>query len=611
MKTKNAINRLILYPIAITLFTLIGMTVFNPQVEAAPAPTAPAIAAKTDAAWDAGYNTATNRGKSAAGHPFKWYVDMSNVLHIGRGTFSNLSGQTIALNATRIVIDQKVNGSTNMNLAFANSQALQIHGFENITMPAGATSASSLFTGMPNLQGIDVSKWNTANVTNMSGLFRKLNGAGTQTGALTGIKLGGSFNTAKVTTMSNFFEGQEALDSIVGLETMNTANVTTMANMFSGNAALTTANIGAWNVAKVTDFGFMFKNTFALSSLDVSKWNPLAVTTTHDMFAGARSLEVVNLTNWTTPNLTTMRSMFNMSGSISTTYNPNLRIVNFGSNFNATKVTDIAWIFNGNTSLQSTNIGTIKFDSLLDVEIAFQGATQVRELAFTNWANSRPTKMQKFLSKMLSLEKLDVTSLNTTAAVGETTNIMLYDSNIREFKVGPNFKLFESQYPSWLALSGLEPWQSGRLVNTIDKNRAFYPLQVEKYNFAAAPGTYIRETNETVAISGESLVTQNLKIGDSIVVDSKVNYSNTLFLTGTGMKIVAASPNNSVIKYEIKLPSEPDSAYKEITPSGVQFFTGNQFIWGQDLPIKVRISTKTTAVPSIEAYPVYFTISKG
>ena len=80
---------------------------------------------------------------------------------------------------------------------------------------------------------------------------------------LTTLDLSG-WNTANVTYMSNMFYNCSSLSSL-DLSAWNTGNVTTMSNMFRGCSSLTTIYAGSgWSTESVTDSGWMFDGCTSL-----------------------------------------------------------------------------------------------------------------------------------------------------------------------------------------------------------------------------------------------------------------------------------------------------------------------------------------------------------
>ena len=106
-----------------------------------------------------------------------------------------------------------------------------------------------LFYGLSYLKSIDLSLFNTQNVTNMSYMFCNCNNLNT-------INFS-SFNTQNVTSMNNMFYNCNNLQNI-DLSSFNTQNVTDMSNMFYGCENLNKINLSSFNTIKVTDMHSMF-----------------------------------------------------------------------------------------------------------------------------------------------------------------------------------------------------------------------------------------------------------------------------------------------------------------------------------------------------------------
>jgi surface protein len=97
----------------------------------------------------------------------------------------------------------------------------------------GATSFSRLFYFCNKLISLDVTNWDTSNVTNMEEMF---------------------------------FENYK-LKTITGLETWNTSNVTTMNKMFDGCSLLTSLDLSNWDTSNVTNMTRMFGDCKGLTEV--------------------------------------------------------------------------------------------------------------------------------------------------------------------------------------------------------------------------------------------------------------------------------------------------------------------------------------------------------
>jgi len=94
-----------------------------------------------------------------------------------------------------------------------------------------------------------------------------------------------NFDTSNVTNMENMFNKCRKLQEIKGIKNFNTKNVTNMTAMFN--------------------------NCNELRSLDLSNFNSIKVTNMHKMFEECFELEYLDLSNFNTSNVIDMSFMFN------------------------------------------------------------------------------------------------------------------------------------------------------------------------------------------------------------------------------------------------------------------------------------------------------------
>ena len=105
---------------------------------------------------------------------------------------------------------------------------------------------------------------------------------------------------------NNIFQEIEELD----LSTWDTSNVTDMAGMFRMCSKLNKINISNFNTSNVTDMSSMFDGCRNLTSLDLSNFNTEKVTNMHDMFFDCYNLQSLNISSFNTENVTQIYNMF-------------------------------------------------------------------------------------------------------------------------------------------------------------------------------------------------------------------------------------------------------------------------------------------------------------
>ncbi len=196
---------------------------------------------------------------------------------------------------------------------------------------ANVTDMSYMFYSCSVLTSLDLSNFNTANVTNMSYMFYNCS-------KLTSLDLS-NFNTANVTNMSYMFSYCSSLTSLTFGKNFNTANVTNMSAMFSQCSVLTSLDLSNFNTEKVTSMSYMFYSCSGLTSLDVSNFDTANVTDMTRMFSGCRVLTSLDLSNFYTAKVTNMNYMFSQCSSLTS--------LTFGENFTTASCTSYIYMFYG------------------------------------------------------------------------------------------------------------------------------------------------------------------------------------------------------------------------------------------------------------------------
>ena len=161
------------------------------------------------------------------------------------------------------------------------------------------TNCCCLFYDINNLQSLDLSSFNSQNVTNMSYMFYNCKN-------LKNLYLS-SLNTRNVTNMSYMFSHCSFLKSI-DLSSFNTQNVNNMSFMFDHCSSLESLNLSSFNTQNVNNMSYMFNHCSFLKSIDLTSFNTQNVTNMSFMFYNCEELQSLDLSSFNTKNVTNMRS---------------------------------------------------------------------------------------------------------------------------------------------------------------------------------------------------------------------------------------------------------------------------------------------------------------
>jgi len=224
-----------------------------------------------------------------------------------------------------------------------------------------------MFLGCDSLTNINLSNFNTKNVTNMNSMF-------SECFSLTNINLS-NFNTQNVTDMKYMFCGCESLINI-NLSNFNTKNVTNMNSMFVKCVSLTNINLSNFNTKNVTDMSYMFSGCKSLININLSNFNTQNVTNMSYMLSECFSLTNINLSNFNTQNVIDMSYMFSECKSL---ININL------SSFNTQNVIDMSYMFCKCESLTTINLYNFNTQKVYDMSYMFFDCSNLTNINLSNF----------------------------------------------------------------------------------------------------------------------------------------------------------------------------------------------------------------------------------
>ena len=96
----------------------------------------------------------------------------------------------------------------------------------------------------------------------------------------------------------------------IDLSNFNSQNITNMSYIFFGCSSLTSVNLSNFNTYKANDMSYMFSGCSSLINLDLSDFNTKQVKNMNYMFFGCSSLTNLDLSNFNSKNVINMNYMF-------------------------------------------------------------------------------------------------------------------------------------------------------------------------------------------------------------------------------------------------------------------------------------------------------------
>ncbi len=150
-------------------------------------------------------------------------------------------------------------------------------------------------------RSLDISSWDTSNVTSMHWMFSWTYGY------LNNIYIWPYWDTSKVEDMSEMFFLARSRRDFSWIENWDTSSVTNMSKMFMDTDYFD-QDISWWDTSKVEDMSSMF-NRSEIFNQDISWWDVSSVTNMASMFADAELFDY-DLSTWDTSKVTNMSHMF-------------------------------------------------------------------------------------------------------------------------------------------------------------------------------------------------------------------------------------------------------------------------------------------------------------
>ena len=203
------------------------------------------------------------------------------------------------------------------------------------------TDMQYMFDSMSNLTSLDLSNFDTSNVTSTFSMFSDMSN-------LTSLNLS-NFDTSKVMDMSYMFGGMHSLTAL-DLSNFDTSNVTSTFSMFSGMHSLTTLNLSSFDTSKVTNMHDMFYGMENLTTLNLSNFNTSNVIYMNSMFSGMSNLTALDLSSFDASKVRNMDSMFSLD--YKDILKDKLETIYVNNDFNTTELADYSDMFRNRKKLR-------------------------------------------------------------------------------------------------------------------------------------------------------------------------------------------------------------------------------------------------------------------
>ena len=356
-------------------------------------------------------------------------VNIADAVRAKKGITGEMTLDAIASNISSIPTSKN-----NANFDFAGSGSsgdllsylttVDLSGWDT----SNVTDMGNMFNGCSLLTSLDVSNFDTSNVTNMGQMFGGCS-------SLTSLDVS-NFNTSKVDSYYSFasmFYGCSSLKTLdlSNFDFSNTYNTeyTGLNNFLSDCSSLKTVTFPSTVTFKKSGISFnaMFNNCSSLTSLDLSGFDTSNVKYMRQMFGGCSSLTSLDLSNWNTSNVTDMEYMFYGCSSLTS-----LDL----SNWNTSNVTDMGQMFYNCNKLKTLNLSSWNTTNVTNMSSMFYDCLKLTNLTLgTDWASNSSISSFSLSSCPLTHESaVDVinklATRNNSPVIEFSNQVGLYQSEI-------------------------------------------------------------------------------------------------------------------------------------------------------------------------------------
>ena len=222
------------------------------------------------------------------------------------------------------------------------------------------------------------------------------------------------------------FAGATSLKIIKWLDTWDTSNIINMSEMFYQCYNLEEINVSNRNTSKVTNMYEMFRDCDKLEELDLSHFDVSNVTNLREMFQDCNKLKILNLEGRNIGNITS----WNIGNIIH--YCNNLEELNLSW----WDFRNIRWDNLFSNNLSSYQLAKLKKLNMINTKFSwsmyssFSGIPNVEEIKFDWIDTSNVTDMHEMFAGCGKLTWLDLSNWNTSN-VGRVDNMFTYCNNLQ------------------------------------------------------------------------------------------------------------------------------------------------------------------------------------
>ena len=296
--------------------------------------------------------------------------------------------------------------------------------------PIKLTNMARMFANFKREIPLDLSAFNTENVTDMSYLFGSdidQPSWKNRVNYVTKVTVGDGFITKNVTNMEGMFAGSKVSNTNILVNSFDTSKVKNMSHFLDTSRSSSQIILkDDFDTQNVTDMSYMFANHEPLEKLVLgNNFNTQNVTNMEGMFSNNDDLLHLNLGNkFDTRNVTNMKAMFKQMWD--------LEGLNLEDKFDTSKVTDMSYMFDYSDDLVTLNIGD-KFDthSVVNMEYMFASTPYLKAIDFKGKLDTHKVTNMDHMFYASGIKTLDL-GMNFNTSVVTSMASMFESSAVKD-----------------------------------------------------------------------------------------------------------------------------------------------------------------------------------
>ena len=316
----------------------------------------------------------------------------------------------------QIIFNNPITNMKNFFKECTNIISLDLSDFDT----SNITNIESMFNGCLKLKEIKgMNKFTTNNVITMNAMFQDCS-------VLEYLDLS-NFDTSKNINMECMFNRCYKLKEIKGINKFITNKTINMKIIFNCCHELEYLDLSSFDTSNVTSFLCMFNGCHKLKKIKgINKLITSKVTDMKRMFSQCYELEYLDLSNFNTSNVINMSLMFNKCHKLKEIKGLNKFITN--------KVTDMKAMFNDCYELQYLDLSNFDTSNTINFSFLFSGCLKLKEIKGINqFITNKATDMGAMFQECKELEYLDLSNFDNSNL--SSINYMFYGCHkLKEIK---------------------------------------------------------------------------------------------------------------------------------------------------------------------------------